>query len=297
MSVFDDDAGEMSQHRLITDLDAEAILSGTSPNADFHDLVSFVGEVRRIAASTEVTASPALLTMWSSDFSNEKGDLSATAASNVTGPASQVAGLPKRRTRMPIPQFVAGLSLAGKLALGTGLAAAAGTGAAATGSLPDPVQHAVAAVVRTITPFEVPDSPGRNQTPPTLVTNVGDPTPTSNFGGQVSNDAKGNDGTPGVDGATISSEAKARQDAKPCASVPTSSVPTAPPAAPGCAPDSAGKPTDVVGQTPAATAPSVPATPPVSAPPVSAPPVSVPPVSAPPVSAPSVSTPSHPTKP
>ena len=58
--------------------------------------------------------------------------------------------------------FLAGLGIAGKVALGASLAAAATTGAGAAGVLPKPLQHAVATTVSTITPFEFPDggSPG-----------------------------------------------------------------------------------------------------------------------------------------
>ena len=157
MSDFDDHPGEMSRHRLITDDDAETILSGVAGDPDFDELVEFVGELRRTALDHEIGPSVFEMAM-SAGFSNEKGDLSATAASNVTGPALQVAGLPKRRTRMPIPAFIAGLTLAGKLTIGASLVAAAGTGAAATGSLPGPAQDAVAAAVRTVSPIELPRS-------------------------------------------------------------------------------------------------------------------------------------------
>ncbi len=69
---------------------------------------------------------------------------------------------------MKIQGFVAGLGIAGKLALGAGVAgaatpgaragggAAATTGAGAAGVLPGPVQHAFAKAVHTVTPFEAP---------------------------------------------------------------------------------------------------------------------------------------------
>ena len=199
MSLFDDDASEMSRHRLINDRDAEAILTGSSPAADFDELTHFLGRVKHVAHAG--APMPLALTMLLSELSNENGDLSATTASNVNGPALQVAELPKRRSRMPI-QFAAGLSLAAKIALGAGLAAAGATGAAAAGVLPGPVQHAAASIVRTVTPFEVPDD-------------ASTPTPSTTFGARVSSDANGtSDGRPGVDGATISSEAKAKAEAK-----------------------------------------------------------------------------------
>jgi hypothetical protein len=48
-------------------------------------------------------------------------------------------------------------SLAAKLAMGVGVAAAAVTAVGATGALPAPAQHAVASVVAATTPFVLPD--------------------------------------------------------------------------------------------------------------------------------------------
>jgi hypothetical protein len=155
VSTFDDHDGEMSRHRLITDRDAETILSGVAGDPEFDDLVEFVGALKCAAMDHEIGPSAFHVAM-SAGFSHEKGDLSATAASNVPGPAPQVAGLPNRRKRMPIPAVLAGLTLAGKLTIGASLVAAAATGAAATGSLPGPVQDAVAAAVSTVSPIELP---------------------------------------------------------------------------------------------------------------------------------------------
>ncbi len=58
---------------------------------------------------------------------------------------------------MKIKGFLAGLGIAGKLALGVGVAAAATTGAGAAGVLPEPVQHAVSKAVGAVTPFTMPD--------------------------------------------------------------------------------------------------------------------------------------------
>lgn len=150
MSSFDDDEDEMTRHRLITDQDADAILAGDPPHADFTDLASFVVEVRNVAADTVVTASPALQAMW------------ATGISIESGPAGQAPATSNRRNRMSVPQFIAGLSLAGKIALGAGLAAATAATGALTGTLPGPVQHVVSVAVHDATPFEVPDNPGRH---------------------------------------------------------------------------------------------------------------------------------------
>jgi hypothetical protein len=72
-------------------------------------------------------------------FSTDNGDLPATAVSNVNGPEDQASGLPKWRTIiMKIRGFIAGLGIAGKLALGVSVAAAAAAGAGAAGVIPVP---------------------------------------------------------------------------------------------------------------------------------------------------------------
>jgi hypothetical protein len=62
---------------------------------------------------------------------------------------------PRRRSRL-VPRLAA-LGLAAKVGLGVGVAAAGVTGAGAAGVLPAPVQHVVASVVDTVTPFQLPD--------------------------------------------------------------------------------------------------------------------------------------------
>lgn len=68
-----------------------------------------------------------------------------TAASNVPGPVTQAAGLPKRKKNV-IETALAKLSalgLAAKIGVATGALALTGTAAAATGALPDPVVDAI----------------------------------------------------------------------------------------------------------------------------------------------------------
>ena len=107
---------------------------------------------------------PVLAMLVAQGFSTEKGDLPATAASNVTGPAPQAAGLPKWRKKMLITELLAGLTtklaglgLAAKAGMGVTLAATSTTVAGAAGVLPAPAQHVVATVVATATPFTFPD--------------------------------------------------------------------------------------------------------------------------------------------
>jgi hypothetical protein len=98
--------------------------------------------------------------------STDKGDLLVTAASNVHGPAPQVAGLPnwKEETDMPVNGIfatllakLAGASTVAKGALAgvTAVTTMAMAGGAA-GVLPGPAQTLVASAVNAATPFEFP---------------------------------------------------------------------------------------------------------------------------------------------
>jgi hypothetical protein len=100
----------------------------------------------------------------------EKGDLLATAASNVHGPAPQVAGLPnwRRGQDMPVSGVLPGL-LAKMASLGTTAKAALagvtavttmGLAGGAAGMLPGPAQSLVATAVNATTPFQFPGADG-----------------------------------------------------------------------------------------------------------------------------------------
>ncbi len=162
MNPFDDHSGEMPwmpriDEQRLDDQRIEAILAGTA-GAEHAALSAFVADVRDLASGPAPAPSASLATLFTHGFSTENGDLSATAASNVNGPAPQAAGLPKwRKHMMDIKKYVAGLSIAGKLALGAGMAAAAGGGAGTVGVLPDAVQHEFAQVFDPISPFDIPD--------------------------------------------------------------------------------------------------------------------------------------------
>ena len=136
MSFFDGNAPEMPEHRPVDDDAIEAALAGNTHGSDLDSLSSFVSAVRS-AAEAVPTPSTAMAAVLTAGLSTEKGDLPATAASNVNGPATQEAGLSKwRKAKMKIQGFLAGLGVLGKVALGVGVAAAATTGAGAAGMLP-----------------------------------------------------------------------------------------------------------------------------------------------------------------
>jgi hypothetical protein len=186
---------EMLRRLMSDDETSEAILSGRTPaGGELAGLVSFVEDARAAGRSRMPIPGPALEAMFVDGVSAENGDLLVTAASNVHGPATQAAGLPKRRNKkMTVAELLAGLGIGAKAALGIGVAAAAVTGAAAAGVLPDAAQHSVASTVNAVSPFpDLPDSTNGN----------------ADFGKKVSADATGtSDDTKGVDGKTVSGDA------------------------------------------------------------------------------------------
>jgi len=144
----------------------EALLSGApSAQSGFDWLVPFVEDLAEASSRPVPVVRPALVMLLAEGFSTEKGELPATAASNVTGPAPQASGLPKwRKKKMLVSELLAGLTtklaglgMAAKAGLGLTLAAVSTTAAGAAGVLPAPVQHAVAQVVNTNTPLNLPD--------------------------------------------------------------------------------------------------------------------------------------------
>jgi|GEM_PF-3501804 len=152
-----DYVNEMPRHP-IDDATVEAILAGTAGREDFAGLMALVDDVRTAARGPAPIPSPALAAMLARGVSTETGAQPRTAASNVAGSAPQTAGLPKwRQKKMALKELIAGLSVAGKLALGASVAAAATTTAGAAGVLPRPVQHVVSSTVGAVTPFDFPD--------------------------------------------------------------------------------------------------------------------------------------------
>lgn len=94
---------------------------------------------------------------------------------------------------MIITELLAGLSVATKAAFGISMAAVGVTAGGAAGVLPGPTQAAVATTVEAVTPFSFPDAANTK----------------ADFGGTVATDAS--DG--GVDGTTVSADAKLQGDA------------------------------------------------------------------------------------
>ncbi|MDP9440638.1 MAG: hypothetical protein M3P34_00325 [Actinomycetota bacterium] len=137
----------MPERNHFDDATIDRILSGR-PVTGEENLVAFVQDVQIAAATTPPTPNSALLTMFAHGLSTEKGDLPATAASNVTGPDRQAAGLPKRKKNMLDIALakLGAMGLAAKIGVAAGALAMTGTAAAATGNLPEPAQERAAEV-------------------------------------------------------------------------------------------------------------------------------------------------------
>jgi len=140
MRGFGDDGSEMPRPVPFDDDAIDALVAGNAPVDDGAGVAAFVADVR--AAAARVPTPSASLA-------------AAIAAGGISTYPPPVAKW--RKFRMKIQGFVAGLGIAGKLALGVGVAAAATTGAGAAGVLPDSVQHVVSKAFGTVTPFSFPD--------------------------------------------------------------------------------------------------------------------------------------------
>ena len=103
-------------------------------------LTDLLEELRSWGEGTAPAPTPALVALFDA------------APAAPAGPAPG----PRRNKKM-LTAKLAGLGVAAKAALGIGIAAAAVTTAGAGGVLPAPAQHAVASVVGTITPLQLPD--------------------------------------------------------------------------------------------------------------------------------------------
>ncbi|MGI8686665.1 MAG: hypothetical protein ACR2MO_16510 [Acidimicrobiales bacterium] len=119
------------------------------------DLADTIGAIRdRYRNQTPPSVGSQLSAFLHVGLTNDKGDLPVTAASNAYGPAPQASGPPhwrttltnrRQRTMQPITAFLG--TIAGKLVLGTAIAAASVGGAYAAGvdvpGLPDDAETTV----------------------------------------------------------------------------------------------------------------------------------------------------------
>ena len=158
--VYDDEMPD--DPRNWDDATVEAFLSGRAVRADQVGPLACFAEDLRVALHGPMPAARSdLATLLSTGFSPDNGDLAAMPGSAATGPARQAAGLPKwRKTRMLVSDLLS--NAAAKAALAVAVATAGLVGAGAAGALPASAQHAVASVVSTVTPLQLPDPNGQS---------------------------------------------------------------------------------------------------------------------------------------
>jgi Predicted solute binding protein len=165
MRSFDDYEDDMGTSPALDDATVDLILAGRARDADaLLPLSTFVAEMRAWGNLPVPPPSAALASVLAEGVTAiDHGALPATGERETAAPAAGIFWLPKARKRIlpnrrsGVTARLAAASLATKVGLGCTMATASVTGAAAAGVLPDPVQRAVAGVVRALTPFEVPD--------------------------------------------------------------------------------------------------------------------------------------------
>lgn len=178
-----DEPGEMPVSDFPDDLTIDAILAGHTPleeeaPARFDVLIAFARDVRSVADRPAPSPSLELVGVLLAGFSTEKGDQLVTAASNVNGPAEQVAGPPKWRKRQTMVPAGFFSSLIGKIVAGATAGLFGVTAAGAAGALPGPAQDAVAGVIEAVTPFDLPTGPlGEGEAAFAITVNGGSGTP------------------------------------------------------------------------------------------------------------------------
>lgn len=210
MSPYGDDGYEMPRPDPFDDDAIDALLAG-SPLAGDGGVSAFVDDVRA-AARAVPTPSPMLATAIAAGGISTPHPVTQHAVTQH--PVTQHPVTTWRKYRMKIKGFLAGLGVAGKVALGVGVAAAATTGAGAAGVLPGSVQHAVSKAVDAVSPFSFPDPDHHGPDPDhhgsngdelasgaTTTTTLGDSTATTKPDGEGDGSGDGGNGfvTPTTD--------------------------------------------------------------------------------------------------
>lgn len=198
------------RHQGLSDAAIARLLAGGRPDdAHLDDLADFVAALHRAVADTPQRPSHALAEVFADGL-----DPAGSSYALITAHPSRSAQA-RSLMRTAVTRFAA-FGLFAKLSLGAAVAAAATTGAGAAGVLPAPVQDAVAGVVGTVMPFELPSSASdtareaveRRGGPEDGADGEGVPAPEADFGQEVADDATGqSDGEPGVEGREVADEA------------------------------------------------------------------------------------------
>lgn len=168
MNSFDDDQDMHAAH-LLDDAAVELILAGrAAADDDLSALTAFVAEMRTSATMPPPAPSAALAAVLTAGLTAiDLADVAAATPTSAARPVRRIAGLVHSR-RQAVSDFgsrralrMGAAGVAAKIAFGCSVAAASVTAAGAAGVLPDPIQHAVAGVVRAVSPFEFPDPASR----------------------------------------------------------------------------------------------------------------------------------------
>lgn len=165
MSVSADYDDEMRASPLLDDTTMDLILAGRPVGDESLSAVAaFVAEIRASAPMAVPVPSAALAAVLARGVTAlNHSEVVAPSASPPARRTRWGSSWARRRSRL-MPRLLSGLAVpigtvgfGAKAAFGLTLAAASVTAAGAAGVLPDPVQHAMASVVRAVSPFEIPD--------------------------------------------------------------------------------------------------------------------------------------------
>ncbi len=204
MSCSDDYSDDMFDSSL--DDAFEAALSGSS-DPDGSPVECLVAQIRS-REQTPPQANRALSVLLTHGLQPGEESCGATAVP----PLSVRSAVMRRTTTKRLSTRLAATSIGVKVLLGASMAVAAVGGSGAAGVLPDAVQVSYDRVVSGQADGGGDDIVDVGQTGPGdaifVAVDTDNDTRTENFGDRVSPDARGEDGTNGVDGQTISEEAK-----------------------------------------------------------------------------------------
>lgn len=264
MSPDDDYSADMFD-ALLDDALEDALRGSADPHDD--PVARVVAEIRR--SGQQVPRPSEDLTRLLTD-GLEPGE--APGGATVAPPLSVRSVTAVKQNLARISTRLTALGAGMKVLLGTGVAVAAIGGGGAAGVLPEPAQQAIDQVLQRQADggsgaheADAPDGSGDSAV---AAVDTGTDTRPENFGDRVSPDARGEDGTPGVDGQIISEEAKQNGNGNAASGEqPPADPPAGAPAEAGGAEEApAGPPAETPARPPAAPPAQPPAEPPALAP-------------------------------
>lgn len=170
MRVSDDYEDEMRPPRPLDDATVDLILAGEPVGDDgLLAVAAFVADLRSSATSSPPPSAALAAVLAGGVATIDHGGVVPTSARRAARPLGRGSSWAGRRPRLlprllsvfAVPVGTAGVGA--KAAFGLAMAAASVTAAGAADILPDPVQHAMASVVRAVSPFEIPDPAGHHR--------------------------------------------------------------------------------------------------------------------------------------